>query len=347
VITLSSITIGPITAHPGEKKSGELLVARRSFSQVCSPITVIRGKKSGPVLAVLAGEHGCEYCGIAAAVKLCREIKPEQISGTLIIVPVVNILSFEARSLFVTPLDMINIYTTYPGDSDGSITHSMAKTVFEEVVLRANYVVHLHGGDANEALVPFTYFAVTGNKKVDEVSEAMARSFPVDYVFPMTEAKVGESLQAAPKGTTYTTSVEGTIYREASIRGIPGTMSEIGREGKIEQELVDKQYTGILNVMKYLGMLEGKPERRASAKKLRNAVLVSARKGGLFQPFVEIGGNVKKGQVIGEIVALTGEVAETIKSPIDGVLICRMNYAATDPNPLPSQPYLFYITEVE
>jgi hypothetical protein len=44
---------------------------------------------------------------------------------------------------------------------------------------------------------------------------------------------------------------------------------------------------------------------------------------------------------------LNGEVAETIKSPIDGVLICRMNYAATDPNPLPSQPYLFYITEVE
>ena len=344
---MSSITIGSVVAYPGEKKSGKLLVARRSFSEVQSPVTVIRGIKQGPTLAVLAGEHGCEYCGIAAAVRLCREINPEQVAGTLIIIPVVNILSFEARSLFVTPLDTVNIYTTYPGDADGSITYSMAKTVFEDVVLKANYVVHLHGGDANEALIPFTYFAITGNKKVDEISEAMARSFPVDYVFPMIEAKIKESLEAAPKGTAYTTSVEGTIYREASIRGIPGTMSEIGREGKIEQELVDKQYNGVLGVMQYLGMVEGKQARPTVAKTLRNAVLVSARKGGLFQPSVEIGENVKKGQVIGEIITLNGEVVEKIESPLDGIVICRMNYAATDPNPLPSQPYLFYITELE
>lgn len=340
--------VGSITAGPSEKKSGELVVARRPFSNVCSPVTVVRGYKPGPVLAVLAGEHGCEYCGIAAAVKLCREIDPEDISGTVIVVPVVNILSFEARSLFVTPLDMVNIYTTYPGDSNGSITHSMAKAIFDEIVLKANYVIHLHGGDANEGLVPFTYYAITGNRKVDEVSEAMARSFPVDYVYPMLEGKVREeSLQAAPKGTSYTTSVEGTIYREASIRGIPGTMSEIGRDGKIEPELVEKHYTGVLNAMRYLKMREGEPELHASARKLKNAVLVSARKGGLFQPLVEIGAMLKKDQVIGEIVALNGEVVETLKSPIDGVLVCRVNCAATDPNPLPSQPYLFYITEVE
>jgi hypothetical protein len=348
VVTVSIFVAGSITASPGEKKSGELIVARRPFSNVCSPITVVRGNAPGPVLAVLAGEHGCEYCGIAAAVKLCREMRPEEISGTLVVVPVVNILSFEARSLFVTPLDMVNIYTTYPGDSNGSITHSMAKAIFDEIVLKANYVIHLHGGDANEGLVPFTYYAVTGDRKVDEVSEAMARSFPVDYVYPMLEGKVtGESLEAAPKGTTYTTSVKGTMYREASIRGIPGTMSEIGRDGKIEPALVEKHYAGVLNVMRYLKMLKGKPELNTSARKLKNAVLVSARKGGLFQPFVEIGAMLKRDQVIGEIVALNGEVIETLKSPIEGVLICRVNYAATDPNPLPSQPYLFYIAEVE
>jgi predicted deacylase len=344
---LSSITIGSITAHPGEKKSGQLRVAGRSFSQVCSPITVVRGQKKGPVLAVLAGEHGCEYCGIAAAVRLCREIKPEQISGTLLIVPVVSILSFEARSLFVTPLDMVNIYTTYPGDAEGSITYNIAKNIFEEVVLKSNYVIHMHGGDANEDLVPMAYFAVTGDKKVDRTSEMMARSFPVDYVYPMIERRVAPSLKSAPRGTSYTTSVVGTIYREASVRGIPGTMTEIGGGGKIEQELVNKQYAGVLNIMKSIGMLKGNPEKPPSAKKIRNAVLVSARKGGFFQPFVEIGETVEKGQVIGEVAALNGKVAETLKSPIDGVLICRMNYAATDPNPLPSQPYLFYITEVE
>ena len=345
---MSTFTVGSVTVGPGEKKNGEIVTARRPFSNVCSPVTVVRGREPGPVLAVLAGEHGCEYCGISAAVRLCREIGPESISGTLIVVPVVNVLSFEARSLFVTPLDMVNIYTTYPGDSNGSITHSMAKAIFDEVVLKANYVIHLHGGDANEGLVPFTYYAITGNQEVDKVSEVMARSFPVDYIYPMSEGRVkSESLTAAPKGTAYTTSVEGTLYREAAIRGIPATMSEIGRDGKIEKELVEKQFTGVTNVMRYLKMLEGKAELRNSARKLKNAVLVSARKGGLFQPFVEVGAMLKKDQVIGEIVTLNGEVVESLKSPIEGVLICRVNYAAADPNPLPSQPYLFYITEVE
>jgi len=344
---VSILKIGDVVVEAGQKKCGKLVVARRSFSEVCSPITVIRGHNPGPTLAVLAGEHGVEYCGIAAAVKLCREIQPEQISGTLIVVPVVNILSFESRSLFVTPIDAVNIYTTYPGDADGSITYNIAKTIFDEVVLKANYVIHLHGGDANEALVPFTYFAITGNSKIDEASEAMARSFPVEYVYPMSEQNISHSIRDAPKGTTYTTSVQGTIYREASIRGIPATMSEIGREGKIEEELVNKQYTGIINVMKYLRIISGNPEINRSAKKLKNAILVSAKKGGLFQPTVQIGENVCRGQVIGEIVELNGEVAETITSPIDGILICRMNYAATDPNPLPQQPYLYYITEVE
>lgn len=121
-------------------------------------------------------------------VKLCGEIKPDQIFGTLVVVRVVNIPSFKSRSLFVTPVDGVDTYTTYPGDPEGSTTYAMGKAVFEQVVTKANYVVHMHGGDANEALVPFTYFAITGNKKVDEVSEAMARSFPGDYVFPMTES---------------------------------------------------------------------------------------------------------------------------------------------------------------
>ena len=103
--------MGELTAKPGEKKSGQLVVARRAFSSVSVPITVINGHTPGPRLAVLAGEHGCEYCGIAAAVRLCRELKPEQVTGSLIAVPVVNIISFESRSLFVTPIDMVSLHS--------------------------------------------------------------------------------------------------------------------------------------------------------------------------------------------------------------------------------------------
>jgi len=345
---LSTVTIGSLSVGVGEKKHGELVLAQRAISKLSTPITVIRGNKPGPTLAVIAGEHGCEYCGITAAVKLCSDMKPEQIAGTLVVVPLVNIPAFEARSTYVNPVDTVNIWSAYPGDTEGSISYSMTKTIFDEVVLKSNYVVHLHGGDANEATIPYAYFSVTGNKKVDEASEAMARSFPVDFVLPMIEGKAAESLKGSPKGTSYTTSAEGCLYREASIRGIPGALCESGRDGKIEREFVDLHYTGVLNVMRYLGMIEGKPSINTKARKMKDPqALVSAHKGGLYLASAEIGQEVKKGQVLGEILNLHGEVVETLRSPIDGVLICRSNYAAVDANPLPSCPYLFYITQVE
>ena len=107
----------------------------------------------------------------------------------------------------------------------------MAKTISEEVILKSNYVLQMHGGDGNEAVEPYVYFSVTGNKKVDETSEAMARCFQVDYIFPMVGTPAGTS-SGDPKGTGYSTGVEGTIYHEASIRGIPGALCEVGRRRK-------------------------------------------------------------------------------------------------------------------
>lgn len=126
-------------------------------------------------------------------------------------------------------------------------------------VLRLRYLsIWVVESDGNEAVVPYAYFSVTGKKNVDETSEAMARSFPVDYIFPMG-GKEPEALGGDPKGTSYSTSVDGTIYHEASVRGIPGALCEIGRDGKIEKDLVEKHYTGVLNAMRYLGMMERKP----------------------------------------------------------------------------------------
>jgi predicted deacylase len=343
---MSALTIGPLSVDAGEKKSGELVLARRAYSQVRSPLTVIRGIKQGPTLTVIAGEHGCEYVGITAAVRLCRDLQPERLAGTIIVIPVVNTPSFETRSFYVNPLDGVNIWTKYPGDAEGSITYAMAKTIFDQIILKTNFVIQMHGGDGNEAVIPYAYFSVTGKREVDEVSEALARSFPVDYIFPMGKEHQDPS-DGGPKGTSYSTSVEGTIYHEASIRGIPGALCEVGRDGKIENDLVEKHFKGVLNAMCYLGMMEGKPSTHRARTLREPQVLISAHEGGLFQAFVEPGQMVKQGQVLGEILNLHGEVLEDIKSPINGILLCRANYGTVDPNPLPSYPYLFYMSQIE
>jgi uncharacterized protein len=340
-----SIRIGSVRSAPGKKVSGFLTVAEKASSSLNLPLTVVQGLREGPTLAVIAGEHGCEYCGIVAAVRLIRDISPRKIRGTLVIVPLANPPGFEERSLFVNPLDSVNLYAAYPGSPDGTASYAMAYRILSDVALKANYVIHLHGADYNEELFPFNYYAKTGNASVDEVSRQMAACFPVDYVL---EAVAGEQVSSgSPKGTSYAATATGTLYGEASARGIPATMCESGREGKVEEEFVEIHYRGVTNVMKMIGMLSGTPDVARKQSKLHDPVLVSNTKSGLFLPKAKVGERATKGQKIAEIMNFHGDIVEEIKSPISGIVVDRINFAAADGFPTQKQPYLFYIAKVE
>ncbi|MDA4131433.1 MAG: succinylglutamate desuccinylase/aspartoacylase family protein, partial [Thaumarchaeota archaeon] len=197
----------------------------------------------------------------------------------------------------------------------------------------------------NESLVPFNYYAHTGNSKVDSMSRKMASCFPVDYVLEAERAM--DVTTGSPKGTSYAATATGTLYGEASAKGIPSTMCESGREGKIEENFVQVHYSGIINTMKLLGMLPGAAVLRENQSKLTSPVLVSNHRAGIFNAKANTGDTVKKGQLIGEILNFTGEVLEEIHSPIDGMIVDRINFAAADAFPTQKQPYLFYIAKLE
>jgi uncharacterized protein len=338
-----SIRVGDVTSSPGKKLSGHLKVGEKAASSIELPVTIIQGETTGPTLVVLAGEHGCEYCGIFAAVRVIRDIQPKDLRGTLVILPLANPPAFEERSLFVNPIDVVNLYASYPGSLEGTISHIMAHKIFSELTSIANYIIHLHGADYNESLVPFNYYAHTGNSQVDSLSQKLASCFPVDYVL---EAVMGsDTSTGSPKGTSYAATATGTLYGEASAKGIPSTMCEAGREGKIEEEFVQIHYKGIVNAMKLLGILQGEPVLRDHQRKLTSPVLVSNHKAGIFHGLTRIGDSVTKGQTIGEILNFTGDVVESIFSPIDGMIVDQINFAAADAFPTQKQPYLFYIAK--
>ena len=177
-----SIQLGEVISSPGEKRSGKFKVGEKAASAIELPVTIIQGKTSGPTLAVLAGEHGCEYCGIFAAVRIIRDVQPENISGTLVVIPLANPPAFEERALFVNPIDSVNMYASYPGSLEGTISYIMVHKIFSGLTSIADYIIHLHGADYNESLIPFNYYARTGNSKVDSMSQKLASCFPVDYV---------------------------------------------------------------------------------------------------------------------------------------------------------------------
>ncbi len=142
----------------------------------------------------------------------------------------------------------------------------MAYKIFSEITAVADYIIHLHGADYNESLIPFNYYARTGNSKVDSMSRKLASCFPVDYV--LEAEKPTDASTGSPKGTSYAATAAGTLYGEASARGIPSTMCESGREGKIEKNFVEIHYSGIVNALKLLGMASGEPSLREDQRKL-------------------------------------------------------------------------------
>jgi uncharacterized protein len=83
---------------PGEKATGFIEVPAGVDAAASIPVAVIRGSKPGPVLALVSGLHGTEYASIIALQKLIHSLDPAQISGTVIVLPLVNLPSFRTES---------------------------------------------------------------------------------------------------------------------------------------------------------------------------------------------------------------------------------------------------------
>src|SRR5213594_4489413 len=122
------------TTHRGFVRVGETPVGPIQF-----PIVIIQGAKPGPTLCLTAGVHAAEYPGIAAVTQVTRSVRAEELTGTIIAVPVVNQPMFQARAGFLSPIDGLNLNRMFPGSPTGSISEILAHVLLNEVVVLADY----------------------------------------------------------------------------------------------------------------------------------------------------------------------------------------------------------------
>jgi uncharacterized protein len=177
-----SFSIGTATAAPGQKSTGYLEVPAGVDAATNIPVIVINGEKRGPVLALVSGAHGTEYTSIIALEKLINLLDPSQIAGTVILVPLVNIQSFEQKVPHVNPIDSKSMNRFYPGKADGTQTERASFVITKQVVDRCDYLVDYHGGDLDENLRPYAYWAPTGKEAQDRISKEMVLTFGLDHI---------------------------------------------------------------------------------------------------------------------------------------------------------------------
>ncbi len=178
----AEVTVGTATAHAGERATGFLQVASGVDAPANIPVIVIQGAKAGPRLALVAGSHGTEYASIIALEKLARSIDPAVLSGTVVIVPLINLGSFAQKVPHVNPADGKNMNRMYPGDPNGTQTDRVSWEIGRQVVQPSDYLIDLHGGDLDENLRRYTYWMQTGIAELDATSRGMVMAFGLDHI---------------------------------------------------------------------------------------------------------------------------------------------------------------------
>ena len=88
----------PLEVAAGEKRFGYRSIIDSPAVKLDMPIGVVHGAGDGPTLIVTGGLYATEFAGIEAASRMYRDFEPETLKGRLIIVPVVNLSSFQFRT---------------------------------------------------------------------------------------------------------------------------------------------------------------------------------------------------------------------------------------------------------
>src|ERR1700687_4323496 len=304
----SNVSVGTASAGPGQKATGYLEVPRGIDAGTSVPVVVVRGTKAGPVLALVSGAHGTEYAAIIPLEKLIAGPEPAEIAGTVIIVPLVNLASFEQKVPHVNPVDNKSMNRFYPGKADGTQTERVLFAITHQVVDRCDYLIDLHGGDLDESLRPYSYWAPTGNGKQDRISREMVLAFGLDTIILSKDRP---------------TDVNASRYLEttASLRGKPSITAEAGHAGTTEPQDVDALIEGSLNVMRYLKMLPGAATQIEHPVWIEKVANISSEQPGIFYPLVRRGSYVEAGMKVGYITDYFGKTILEARAPAAGVVL--------------------------
>ena len=128
--------------EPGEKRRIPIPVGEGlSLETVC-----FCGRRPGRTLVVTSGVHGCEYVGVETLTHLSEELDPEEMSGSLILLPLANPEGFYEGVKRVVPEDGKNLNRAFPGDKAGSISAQMAYAIETYLYPAADFLADLHGG---------------------------------------------------------------------------------------------------------------------------------------------------------------------------------------------------------
>ena len=308
MLSAADVTVGTAIAHAGERANGFIQVPSGVDAAASIPVIIINGAKPGPRLAIVAGSHGTEYASIIALEKLANHIDPAQLSGSVVILPLVNLASFNQKVPHVNPIDGKNMNRMYPGKADGTQSDRVSWAIGKQVVEQSDYLIDLHGGDLDENLRRYTYWPVTGDAKLDETTRNMALAFGLDHI--VIQKIQGPEVYGATPLSRYSEDI-----------GKPTVIAEAGHAGTTNGEDIDVLIQGCENVMRHVKMLPGGVKPVEHPVWIGQITTVRSDQDGIFYPLVVPEAYIERGMRIGYTTDYFGNKLADVTTPVTGVVI--------------------------
>jgi len=258
------------------------------------PFTVLRGGETGPLVWSMAARDGDEVHATLVAMELQRRTRPEDVRGTVVLMPIANVPGFGVLSR-EHPLA-----PTY-------LEHELDERFVELISGRGGSFIDLHSAGVPSDTVDWTLY-VEG----DDGGEGMARAYgsPFQYAHRMGG---GEGLDPE--------LLDGALFARLSRAGVSSILIEAGGGLPPASSTVGRAVSGVENVLRLLGVLPGDVSPTPEPRVLHGFRIVTPSRGGLLEELVSLGDRVEEGQAIARVIDAYGDPIEEILAPAGGVVL--------------------------
>jgi len=309
----------PFTYDGGRVDPGETANLRYVVSEtylgdpVRIPVTIVNGPEPGPTLYLSAAAHGDELNGIEVVREVAHEWNHDDLHGTLVCLPVLNVPGFLAQQRYLPVLDR-DLNRAFPGRTGSTSSRRIARTIFDNFVAPCDVGLDFHTSTRGRT----NMLHVRADTDDDAVAR-LARAFGTNVIIDGT-------------------GPEGSLRRAASEAGVSTITVEMGEAHRFQRDLIDRALAGVESVLAEYGM---RPDARVDWPGWRTVIgrdrktWLRADAGGIVDMRRERGELVHEGETICEITNPFKTDTEAVTAPFTGLLVGVLENPVVYPgNPL-------------
>ena len=282
---------------PGEYQTIDVSIGQLyTHTPINMPVHVINGKYEGPVMFVAAAIHGDELNGIEIIQRLLRLPSLKRIRGTLIAIPIVNVISVVHQSRYLP--DRRDLNRSFPGSKRGSLASRMANTFMRKVVAHCDFGIDLHTGAIHRSNLPQIRAQLDNDAMI-----SFAKAFNAPVVL---NSKASAS----------------TLRGACAKKNIPVITYETGEALRFDELGIRAGVKGIINVMRHIGMMAKlKNPKNPEVILAEESSWVRAPESGILRSNLKLGAKIVKGQQLGTVSSPYEDEVTDVKATIGGILV--------------------------